>query len=38
LLYVGLTRAIDHLAATWSDRSDFTDRVLRSTKAAPLPG
>jgi hypothetical protein len=38
LLYVGLTRAIDHLAVTWSGRSDFTDRILRSTKAAPLPG
>jgi hypothetical protein len=38
LLYVGLTRAMDHLAVTWSGRSDFTDRILRSTKAAPLPG
>ncbi len=38
LLYVGLTRAIDHLAVTWSGRSDFTDRILRSTKASPLPG
>ncbi len=38
LLYVALTRAIDHLAVTWSGRSDFTDRVLRSTKAAPAPG
>ena len=38
LLYVGLTRAIDHLAVTWSGRSDFTGRVLRSTKAVPLPG
>jgi hypothetical protein len=38
LLYVGLTRAIDHLAVTWSGRSDFTDRILRSTKAAPLSG
>jgi UvrD-like helicase C-terminal domain/AAA domain/Nuclease-related domain len=37
LLYVGLTRAIDHLAVTWSGRSDFTDRILRSTKAAPIP-
>jgi UvrD-like helicase C-terminal domain/AAA domain/Nuclease-related domain len=36
LLYVGLTRAIDHLAVTWSGGSDFTDRLLRSTKAAPL--
>ncbi|CAN5800191.1 NERD domain-containing protein/DEAD/DEAH box helicase [soil metagenome] len=38
LLYVGLTRAIDHLAVTWSGRSRFTDRILRSTKAQPLPG
>ena len=38
LLYVGLTRAIDHLAVTWFGHSDFTDRILRSTKAAPLPG
>ncbi len=38
LLYVGLTRAIDHLAVTWSGRSDFTERILRSTKAAPMPG
>jgi hypothetical protein len=38
LLYVGLTRAIDHLAVTWSGRSDFSDRILRSTKAVPLPG
>jgi hypothetical protein len=37
LLYVGLTRAIDHLAVTWTGRSDFTDRILRSTKAMPLP-
>ena len=32
LLYVGLTRAMDHLAVTWAGRSDFTDRVLRSNK------
>jgi ATP-dependent exoDNAse (exonuclease V) beta subunit len=38
LLYVGLTRAMDHLAVTWSGRSDFADRVLRSNKAVPLPG
>jgi superfamily I DNA/RNA helicase len=38
LLYVGLTRAIDHLAVTWSGRSEFTDRILRSNKAVPLPG
>jgi ATP-dependent exoDNAse (exonuclease V) beta subunit len=38
LLYVGLTRAMDHLAVTWSGRSAFADRVLHSTKAAPLPG
>jgi hypothetical protein len=35
LLYVGLTRATDHLAVTWAGRSAFTDRVLRS-KAEPL--
>ena len=38
LLYVGLTRAIDHLAVTWSGRSEFTDRILRSTRAVVLPG
>jgi UvrD-like helicase C-terminal domain len=27
LLYVGLTRAIDHLAVTWTGRSAFTDRI-----------
>jgi ATP-dependent exoDNAse (exonuclease V) beta subunit len=37
LLYVGLTRAMDHLAVTWAGRSDFTDRILRSNKAEPLP-
>jgi hypothetical protein len=37
LLYVGLTRAMDHLAVTWSGSSDFTGRVLRSNKSVPLP-
>ncbi len=37
LLYVGLTRAMDHLIVTWTGRSEFTDRVSRSTKAEPLP-
>ncbi len=32
LLYVGLTRAMDHLVLTWAGRSDFTDRVLRASK------
>ncbi len=36
LLYVGLTRAIDHLAVTWSGRSEFTGRILRSTKAVAM--
>lgn len=30
LLYVGLTRATDHLVVTWAGRSTFTDRVERS--------
>src|SRR5690606_33820279 len=34
LLYVGLTRATDELYVTWAGRSAFTDRVLRSSKAA----
>jgi hypothetical protein len=38
LLYVGLTRAIDHLAVTWTGRSTFTDRILRASKAEVLPG
>ncbi len=38
LLYVGLTRANDHLAVTWVGRSAFTDRLLRSTKAVVLEG
>jgi hypothetical protein len=38
LLYVGLTRAIDHLAVTWTGRSAFTDRILRASKAEALPG
>jgi hypothetical protein len=36
LFYVGLTRALEHLAVTWSRRSPFTDRVLRSSKAVSL--
>jgi len=36
LLYVGLTRAIDHLFVTWSGRSDFTDKVRRSNRAVEL--
>lgn len=37
LFYVGLTRALEHLVVTWTGRSAFTDRVLRSTKAVELP-
>jgi len=33
LLYVGLTRAMDHLAVTWAGRSAFTDKVRQSSKA-----
>jgi DNA helicase IV len=33
LLYVGLTRATDHLAVTWTGRSKFTDRIDGSTRA-----
>jgi superfamily I DNA/RNA helicase len=36
LLYVGLTRAMDHLVATWTGRSDFTDRIKRSSGATLL--
>ena len=36
LLYVGLTRAVDHLVVTWAGRSGFTDRVLRSNRAEVL--
>jgi hypothetical protein len=36
LLYVGLTRALDELVVTWTGRSAFTERVLRSNKALPL--
>ena len=36
LLYVGLTRAIDHLAVTWTGRSAFTDRILRASKGEAL--
>jgi hypothetical protein len=32
LLYVGLTRAMDHLVVTWAGRSIFTDRVSGSNK------
>jgi len=35
---VGLTRAPEHLAVTWSRRSAFTERVLRSGKAGPGSG
>ncbi len=38
LLYVGLTRAIDQLVATWTGRSVFTDRISGSSKAALLDG
>ena len=38
LLYVGLTRAIDHLAVTWTGRSSFTDRIPRASKGEALPG
>jgi ATP-dependent exoDNAse (exonuclease V) beta subunit len=37
LLYVGLTRAIDHLVVNWSGRSASTDRLLRSKKVVLLP-
>ena len=36
LLYVGLTRAIDHLAVTWAGRSEFTDRIPRSRAAREI--
>ncbi len=32
LLYVGLTRATDHLIVTWARPSAFTDRVRRSNR------
>ena len=35
LLYVGLTRAMDHLAVTWAGRSDLTHRIEASGKARP---
>jgi ATP-dependent exoDNAse (exonuclease V) beta subunit len=38
LLYVGLTRAIDHLTVTWTGRSAFTDRILRASKGEALAG
>jgi hypothetical protein len=37
LFYVGLTRALEHLVVTWSRRSAFTDRVLKSGEAVALP-
>ena len=36
LLYVGLTRAMTHLAVTWSGASTFAERVVRSGKATGL--
>jgi hypothetical protein len=36
LQYVGLTRAIDHLAVTWVGRSTFTDRVVCQDELAGL--
>lgn len=36
LLYVGLTRAMTHLAVTWSGASTFVERVVRSGKATGL--
>ena len=36
LLYVGLTRAMDHLAVTWAGRSAFTDKVRQSSRAVEL--
>jgi len=38
LLYVGLSRANDHLVVTWASRSAFTERILKSTKACPSGG
>jgi superfamily I DNA/RNA helicase len=37
LLYVGLTRAMDHLVVTWTGRSEFTDRVPRSNRSEAIP-
>jgi len=36
LLYVGLTRAIDHLVVTWAGRSAFTERVQLSSRAMAM--
>ena len=36
LLYVGLSRATDHLVVTRAGRSGFTNRVLRSNKAVAI--
>jgi ATP-dependent exoDNAse (exonuclease V) beta subunit len=33
LLYVGLTRALQHLVVTWVGRSEFTQRVEKSARA-----
>jgi hypothetical protein len=33
LLYVGLTRAMDHLAVTWTGSSKLTDRIAASPRA-----
>ncbi len=35
LLYVGLTRAQDHLVLTWTGSSAFTRRVEKSSRARP---
>ena len=36
LLYVGLTRAIDQLAVTWTGRSAFTDQFLGGSRGEAL--
>ena len=38
LLYVGLTRAVDHLVVTWTGRSSFTERITRASKGTALIG
>lgn len=38
LLYVGLTRANDELLVTWTGRSAFTDRIMRSNRAVKTAG
>lgn len=35
LLYVGLTRAMTHVAVTWARTSIFTNRVAQSSRAIP---